>query len=94
MTYRELYERALWDLEHNNITLGEFDDRVKPLNQEPTSVVEELEKIRSEIEEKQSKYTDRWIMSVTDYSFGCYRAYEETLKLIDKHISKIKGEQE
>lgn len=34
MTYREIYERALWDLEHNNITLGEFDERVKPLNQE------------------------------------------------------------
>ena len=36
MTYRELYEKALWDLEHNNITSGEFDERVKPLNQEPT----------------------------------------------------------
>ena len=34
MTYREIYERALWDLEHNNITLGEFDERIKPLNQE------------------------------------------------------------
>lgn len=35
MTYLEIYESAIWDLEHNNITLGEFEERVKPLNQEP-----------------------------------------------------------
>ena len=34
MTYREIYESALWDLRHSNITVGEFDERVKPLNQE------------------------------------------------------------
>lgn len=34
MTYLELYEKSLNDLEHNKITLGEFDERVKPLNQE------------------------------------------------------------
>lgn len=34
MTYKELYEKALWDLEHDKITLGEFDDMVEPLNKE------------------------------------------------------------
>ena len=34
MTYLELYETALWDLEHSKITLGEFEERIKPLNQE------------------------------------------------------------
>lgn len=52
----------------------------------------ELEKIKTEIKEKQSKYTDRWVTGVTDYSYGCYRGYYETIKLIDKHISKLKGE--
>lgn len=36
MTYKELYDKALWDLEHDKITLGEFEERVKPLNQEQT----------------------------------------------------------
>ena len=55
-------------------------------------MIEELEKIKAEIKEEQSNYTNRWIMGVTDYPYGCYRAYEETIKLIDKHISELKGE--
>ena len=27
----EIYEKASWDLEHNKITLGEFEERIKPL---------------------------------------------------------------
>ena len=34
MTYKELYDKALWDLEHNNITLGEFEELTEPLNKE------------------------------------------------------------
>lgn len=50
----------------------------------------ELNSIRKEIKEHQSKYTDRWIMGVTDFKFGNYRAYEETVKIIDRHITDIK----
>ncbi len=34
MTYKELYDKALWDLEHNNMTLGEFERITEPLNKE------------------------------------------------------------
>ena len=34
MTYKELYGKALWDLEHDNITLGEFERITEPLNKE------------------------------------------------------------
>ena len=34
MTYKELYDKALWDLEHNNMTLGEFEEVTEPLNKE------------------------------------------------------------
>lgn len=34
MTYKELYDKALWDLEHNKITLGEFEKMIEPLNKE------------------------------------------------------------
>ena len=27
----EIYEKASWDLEHNKITLGEFEERIRPL---------------------------------------------------------------
>lgn len=27
----EIYEKASWDLEHSKITLGEFEERIKPL---------------------------------------------------------------
>ena len=48
MTYLEIYERALWDLEHNNITLGEFEERVKPLNQEPKRWIPVSERLPEE----------------------------------------------
>lgn len=34
MTYIELYEQAEYDLKHNLITLGEYEERIKPLEQE------------------------------------------------------------
>lgn len=34
MTYKELYDKALWDLEHDNMTLGEFERITEPLNKE------------------------------------------------------------
>jgi hypothetical protein len=50
MTYKKLYEDALFKLEHNKITLGEFEEMIKPLDreieQEPI-----LDKIRAKIEQ-------------------------------------------
>lgn len=34
MTYKRLYEDALYKLEHNKITLGEFEEMIKPLERE------------------------------------------------------------
>lgn len=34
MTYKELYDKALWDLEHDKITLGEFENMIEPLKKE------------------------------------------------------------
>lgn len=83
MTYREIYEKALDDLEHNKITLGEFEERVKPLNQEPTNVVEELEKIKSEL------------LSHTGGSniFGSlYVDVKDINRVFDRRITELKGE--
>ena len=88
MTYREIYERALNDLEHNKITLGEFDERVKPLNQEPTSVIAELEKIKQEIGKEFVDLQDgseEWRSYVNDAVLSCY-------EIVDKHIIDLKGE--
>lgn len=34
MTYQDLYEKAVFDLEQNKITVGEYEERVKPLKAE------------------------------------------------------------
>jgi hypothetical protein len=40
MTYRELYENALYDLEHDKITLGEFWKVTEPLEKKvDTSII-------------------------------------------------------
>ena len=38
MTYRELYEKATRQLEHNEITLGEYEEMTKPLDQKIRNV--------------------------------------------------------
>lgn len=38
MTYRELYETATRQLEHNEITLGEYEEMIKPLATEVRKV--------------------------------------------------------
>lgn len=47
MTYRELLLQAELKLDHNDITLGEFEQMIAPLNRE----VDVLNKISTEIEE-------------------------------------------
>lgn len=34
MTYKKLYEIAEWKLDHGELTLGEFDEMTKPLDEE------------------------------------------------------------
>lgn len=34
MTYQDLYEKAVFDLEQNKITVGEYEERIKPLKAE------------------------------------------------------------
>lgn len=43
MTYKELYEKALWKVEHDEITLGEFEKMIEPLNKEIPEESEEEE---------------------------------------------------
>lgn len=47
MTYRELLLQAELKLDHNEITLGEFEQMIAPLNRE----VDVLDKVRAEIEQ-------------------------------------------
>ena len=87
MTYRELYEKAFNDLEFGDINSEEFEKRVKPLNQEPTSAIEELEKIKNGIEEikilRINPYNNQ-----SEYSVST----KELRELLDNHISELKGE--
>lgn len=43
MTYKELYDKALWDLDLGKINLGEFEDMIEPLNKEIRPMQVELE---------------------------------------------------
>lgn len=69
MTYRELLLQAELKLDHNDITLGEFEQMIAPLNRE----VDVLDKIRAEIEELQKEYQE----------YGW--AYDDALEVIDKY---------
>ena len=87
MTYLELYEKALNDLEHNKITLGEYEERIKPLKQESINVIKELEQIRKEIENDQEQM-------VNEKDFGKYYGMGWAIRIIDNHIAELKGETE
>lgn len=73
MTYRELLLQAELKLDHNDITLGEFEQMIAPLNRE----VDVLDKIRAEIENdwQLKKYPS------SPFSCGLRRAIE----IIDKY---------
>lgn len=51
----EIYEKASWDLEHNRITLGEYEERIKPLY--------DVEPIRHGKWMKGYKYCDAFVCS-------------------------------
>lgn len=80
MTYRELLLQAELKLDHNDITLGEFEQMIAPLNRE----VDVLDKIRKEIQEN-INYNKKM-----NYQ-GIVAGLLLTLNIIDKYV---KGESE
>ena len=66
MTYRELYEKAL----------------EKPLNQEPTSVIEELENL-VEVMKKRVRQVG--------HSDGWYMGGAIMINIVEKRLSELKG---
>ena len=82
MTYRDLISNAQWKLDHNEITLGEYEEMTKPLNRE----VDVLDEIRAEIGKNKSEANNL----LKEYGhdervFGCICGYDEVLKIIDKY---------
>ena len=76
MTYRELLLQAELKLDHNDITLGEFEQMIAPLNRE----VDVLDKIRAELHANAEMHDDsdyylrdEWI----DEIFDKYKAESE-----------------
>ena len=75
MTYRELLLQAELKLDHNDITLGEFEQMIAPLNRE----VDVLDKIRAEIANLDN-------LNPTYLSDGRYTIDKtKVLRIIDKH---------
>lgn len=72
MTYRELLLQAEFKLDHNDITLGEFEQMIAPLNRE----VGVLDKIRAEIEQ---------ITDTMGVSYNQYVSKIDVLQIIDKY---------
>ena len=73
MTYYELWQDAIKKLDHNEITLGEYDKLIMPLHRE----VDTLDKIRAEILSI-GKYEEyRELMPNNEL--------EQVIKIIDKY---------
>lgn len=93
MTYKELYDRALWDLEHCRITLGEFEDMIEPLNKEiPEESEEEMsiddfynkinEFNRQMLEEKERTLAE--IITKYDFMVGSMELKEKLTDILPK----------
>ena len=77
MTYYELWLDAVEKLDHNEITLGEYEKLIMPLHRE----VDTLDRIRAEI----------LVLDDADYDFeGYYKAVTDALAIIDKYRGDIK----
>jgi hypothetical protein len=68
--------------------LGEYVEQIK--REQIKAVIEELEKIKAEIKQKQNLY---YYNSKTDIYEAMFKT-DTILKVIDEHIAEIKGEQE
>ena len=76
MTYYELWIDAVRKLDHNEITLGEYDEMIIPLHRE----VDTLDKIRAEIEELSS-----YVARFNGGDFAIHIDKEKVLEIIDKN---------
>lgn len=54
MTYLELIKNATWELNHNKITLEEYEEMIKPLNRD----VDACNKMLAEIYAQYGKWDD------------------------------------
>ena len=80
MTYRELLLQAELKLDHNDITLGEFEQMIAPLNRE----IDVLDNLRTEIE-------DERIDIDLDLGEEVYynKAIDDVLQIIDKYRNEV-----
>lgn len=76
MTYYELWQDAIKKLDHNEITLGEYDKLIAPLHRE----VDTLDKIKAEIENIGEPSCGFW---------GFYKCKSEALEIIDKYRGEV-----
>ena len=67
MTYRELLLQAEFKLDHNDITLGEFEQMIAPLNRE----VDVLDKIRAEIDRQ-----EKWLLQAGYIAYNVDIAFD------------------
>ena len=54
--------------------------------------IEELKKIKTEIEKEQEPYITMWENGFDDVSSGKYRAFNKAIDIIVEHIDELKGE--
>ena len=80
MTYRELLLQAELKLDHNDITLGEFEQMIAPLNRE----VDVLDKIRAEIE----NIAFDWQEIDGEHESFMVVDLNDTLNIIDKYMER------
>lgn len=87
MTYIELLRIADQKLNNNEITLGEYEEMIKPLERE---VIDKsvLEDIKAEIQKlnPNNVLPDR----LTDYDYVMAEVFYDILSIIDEHIGKEK----
>jgi len=90
MTYKKLYEDALFKLEHNKITLGEFEKMIKPLERE---VEQEpiLDKIRAEIKALSPEPTAYDVVDGNPIKDAVWETLADVLQIIDKN--KVESEE-
>lgn len=77
MTYYELWLDAVKKLDHNEITLGEYEKMIAPLHRE----VDTLDKIRAEIDELDRYYDNDYFSTNNCPMYKC----NEVLLIIDKY---------
>ena len=85
MTYYELYQEAEYQLEHNKITLGEFEKMIEPLNREVETQTNTTESVLEDIKAEIIKN----IENTKDYEDEALfnSGLKFALEIIDSHIS-------